>query len=455
MKLWKLATVATAVAILAGAAPAFADGGGAPAGTGWDGNPDTFTLGGSDSLYPVAQVINGQFNAMPGCITDINPEDPNLAQCLNPPDARNVNNGNYDHDAAFDAFPAGSTAGVQALVASSDAGGQCLIKDSVTGVYFAGHSYSPPIDVARSSSGATACNTGTAGTTTGAGRGDNVTHYQLTYWQFARDGVGLISFGSRSGINFTSADLVKIYKCQVTDWSDATLSFNQPSVTQAAGTIKLYGMNPSSGTYASLRDALRAAIPDSTFDIDSQACVQKLADGTYPFENDVKPLIKENTAADASNILWWSSWGELTTYPFKRNGTSSDSLAVPGSFNKYNGVAPTTFTIGTGNSYGLKRYFSFVTKKTDADLAQASDSTHFGSVSGGTSGKTGAIRQWISTVCSPQFQLGGTTNALATNPYNGLDYYTQFSADLSNFSLAVTTTADRVGGFGRCKVINT
>jgi ABC-type phosphate transport system substrate-binding protein len=318
--------------------------------------------------------------------------------------------GNYDHDVIVGAAATGSSAGVNALLS--------------TGVQ-----YNPAIDYARSSRGPSS----TAETD------------DATFWGFARDGIALITFGSRSGVSLTTQDLIDIYTCQKTNWSQ----FGLP-----AGPIIPWDMNSASGTYASFR----TFIGNPTFG----ACVRKLENGVAPFENDVKPLLADRgpdgvfgTADDdENNYLWWISFGNWSKYPYTKNGKVDGSgAAINSQLVTVDGTTPNATTI-FNSSYAYMRTLFHVTRDGDADCRQTPNTpgacdNAANSVYGATSGKAGAIRQFTQWLC-------GTNNAAhTTNVVTGNNYRVEIinALNAEGFQQLNTTTPGlRTAGYS-CQVL--
>jgi hypothetical protein len=105
------------------------------------------------------------------------------------------------------------------------------------------------------------------------------------------------------GTQFTPLDMYNIWNCSVTTWGSVTdlsgLGLN------AAAPIVPFGMQSSSGTEATFQGFLASAGGNSAFNIDAGACVRPQigivtgsgATPTYPFENDIKPIINQVNAS--------------------------------------------------------------------------------------------------------------------------------------------------------------
>ena len=353
-----------------------------PAGSGWDKNPDVALGGGSDTTYLVSQRLEVLYNGAPGCALTTSTASPNKGKCSDTTAAlTGIANGNYDHDVLASAAATGSSAGVNALLST-------------------GTQYNPAIDYARSSrpiSTAEAVDT--------------------TAWGYARDGIAVLTFGTRTGLSLTKQDLIDIYTCQKTNWSQ----FGQP-----AGTIIPWDMNTASGTYASFRTFLG----NPTFG----TCVRKQVGATNgPFENDVKPLLADtgpdlayNTADDdENNYIWWMSFGNWAKYTFTKDGVingpgPSAGAAIQSQLVTVDGAFPSAASI-FGSTYSIMRTLYHVTRDSDADCRQAAgtagacDNTT-NAVYGTTTGKGGAVREFTQWLCR------STASVQAVNSVTGQNY---------------------------------
>ena len=345
-----------------------------PSGSGWDKNPDVVIGGGSDTTYLVSQRLEVLYNGAPGCLITTSTTSANKGKCSDTTAAATgVINGNYDHDIMVSAAATGSSAGVNALLP--------------TGVQ-----YNPVIDYARSSRGP-------SGTETN----------DVTFWGFARDGIAVLTFGTRGSVALTRQNLIDIYTCLPTadDWSD----FGLP-----AGAIIPWDMNSASGTYS----AFRTYIGNPTFG----TCVRKLTTGAAPFENDVKPILADQGPVagygaddDENNYLWWMSFGNWQQYPYTKNGAIDGSgAAINSNLVTVEGTSPSDGSI-FNSTYAVMRTLFQVTKNTDADCRQVPGSAgvcdNVGAAVYGTSaGKGGAVReftQWLCRTSNTQHAINGVT----------------------------------------------
>jgi ABC-type phosphate transport system substrate-binding protein len=374
--------------------------------TGWDGVPNTIIGQGSDTTYDVMLALSDLYNNSPGCQvysgTGCGTDDIN--------DAR-YGSTNYDHDAVAQGYPTGSGAGINGLTTPAN--------------------YAQGINFARSSRKANAGET--------AAR---------TFWGYGVDGIAVISFGTRTGVSLTQANLNAIYHCQAgaTDWSN----FGQP-----AGTIVPWGMNSASGTAATFAgfvgftsDAAGVAA------LNSQACVRLLsgpdglshtADDVPPFENDTKPILSDPAGGTTSNYLWWMSFGVYSSVPFKGSNPNATGLPVlPGAnIAVVNGTTPSGGTI-LAQTYttGLLRLIYHVTLNTDADCVSpaggAGPCTNVdNSVFGATGGAGGAVREFTEFLCNPNSSQFGDEDAKAGSDRDAISG--------AQFRTAIVTTLNRNG----------
>jgi ABC-type phosphate transport system substrate-binding protein len=408
-----------ALSLFTGLATVHAD---PPPGTGWDKNPDVAVGGGSDTTYLVSQRLEALYNGAPGCTIDTGTTSVNKGKCADTSAApTGATNGNYDHDILVSATPTGSSAGVNALLPT-------------------GAQYTPAIDFARSSRGP-------SGTESGS----------TTFWGYARDGIAVVTFGSRSGLSLTKQQLINIYTCAVTDWSQ---------LGQPAGPIIAWDMNTASGTRASFLTYLGIGGAGQPA---LGSCVRKLnpvggAAAVGPFENDVKPILADSgpdltlgTADDnENNYVWWMSYGNWTTYPYTANGTvngTAGGTPITSNLVTVDGQSPSAASI-FNSTYTIMRTLFQVTRNTDADCRQAPGSAGAcdnvgATVYGSSLGKGGAVREFTQWLCR-------TSNAQqAVNPVTGRGYRTEVVGALNaeGFQqLSATVTGLRTAGYA-CQVL--
>jgi len=356
--------------------PAGAD----PADTGWDDKADIIVGQGSDTTYRVMSGLSDTYNAANGCVvatadsgTPPNYTSPLSGDCVVSGQTSTIIGGNWDHDIVANKYPVGSSQGVKELLTGR-------------------------VDYARSSRPPkTSGETGS------------------TFWGFAKDGITIVVMGGRAPLNITQAQAAGIWNCSITDW-------NQLDGSLPSAPIHPYGMNPSSGTKASMDTFLG-------FDANAGACVKKLSTNVFAFENDVKQLIDQPAAGTSlANSIWWGSYAEFKTYAFKRQ--SADYLSI-------NGVAVSNGTIAN-NSYPIKRYVYHVTKSADVSPIGG------GATAGADTGKGGAVRELTEWMCKPK--AGHTTS-----DYTGENLYDLNTGVISNNGFQRIPAAERTNG-GVCAV---
>ncbi len=409
-----------ALSLFTGLATVHAD---PPAGSGWDKNPDVVVGGGSDTTYLVSQRLETLYNGAPGCTIDTSTTSATKGRCIDPAGSAPTGpiNGNYDRDIVVSAAATGSSAGVNALLPT-------------------GAQYNPAIDFARSSRGPS----GTESAST-------------TFWGYARDGIAVITFGTRSGVALTKQNLIDIYTCAVTDWSQ---------LGQPAGPIIAWDMNTASGTRASFYTYIGVGGAGQPA---VGPCVRKLnpvggAAALAPFENDVKPILADTgpdqaagTADDnENNYVWWMSYGNWTTYPFTANGTVNGApggTPITSNLVAVDGATPSSASI-FNSTYSIMRTLFQVTRNTDADCRQSPGSAGAcdnvaAAVYGSTQGKGGAVREFTQWLCR-------TTNAQhAVSPVTGRGYRTEVVGALNaeGFQqLSGTVPGLRTAGYA-CQVL--
>ncbi|MFN8052148.1 MAG: substrate-binding domain-containing protein [Acidimicrobiales bacterium] len=352
----------------------------APTDSGWDDKVDTIVGQGSDTTYRVMGDLSLTYNAANGCVvatadtgTAPNFTAPLSGDCVVTGQTSTFTKGNWDHDLVVNKYPVGSSQGVKELLRGS-------------------------VDFARSSRPPkTSGETGS------------------TFWGYAKDGIAIVVMGGRTPFNITQAQAVGIWNCTITDW-------NQLDNTLPSAPIYPYGMNPSSGTKASMDSFLG-------FDANSGACVKKLSTNAYPFENDVKQLIDTPAPGTTlANSIWWGSYAELKTYAYKRQ--SADYMAIGGVEISNGSIAD--------NSYPIKRFVYHVTKSADV----APNGT--GGTTGATTGKPGAVRAFTEWMCKPKSQH-------ITSDYTNASLYDINTATITNNGFQRIPTIERTNG-GVCNI---
>ena len=194
----------------------------------------------------------------------------------------------------------------------------------------------------------------------------------------------------------------------------------------------------------------------------------KLGDGSFPLENNLAPLIADKATSTSptsvnnpENWIGWGSFGELSTFPFKNGGTSTvTSVVYTAGDLPINGVRPTPGNIGN-NTWAIGRTLYHVTKIADADCPQTvpgtcdfagnpgpviSGSNRDLNVTGGSSGKSGAIREFTRFLCRP------TTSQQGKDPYTGINNFTGISSGIAKAGYQIVPSGLRTSG-SRCHVI--
>jgi ABC-type phosphate transport system substrate-binding protein len=440
-KMLVLGSVAALAFALSGAIPAGAT---PPTGYGFDNTAHLIVGGGSDTTYKAMVNLTDLWDGAPGC-TIVTSNGATLNNCVTTNANPETNTlGNYQHDTVAQANPTGSGSGISALI---------------NGTAYNGTTGSPSF--ARSSRGPSGSELSSA-----------------TFWGFGEDGVQIVVFNNRGSIangadpvsnpKMSAQELHNIWNCTYTTWHQVpSLGINNGDPND--GPIVPWGIQTSSGTYATFRDYIRNATGDSSFDPDAGACVRKLASTSAPpFENDIKPLINDpavlsNSAASTDNPenwIWWGSFGELSTFSFKGQFTRSGTLYVANA-GPVLGFTPNTGNIAN-NTYPIDRTLYHVTKNTDADCPQTSPGTcdfpgnpgpTIGggpttdlNVTGGSSGTSGAVREFTRWLCRPS----GAQQTL--DPYTGTNYNSAITTALSKAGFTTVPSALRSSG-SRCQVL--
>ena len=388
---------------------------------------DFVYLGGSDTTYDVETRLVDLYNGSPGCATvngsgaatgDLDypiaePVAGNKATCAGTAGDPKLN---FDHDVVSNIFPTGSSAGV---VAAQN--GQWHIARS-----------------SRPLSG------GELTTMTQAG--------------IAKDGIAVMTFGTKTAGTFTKQQLENIYSCNGTR-SDAQGSglYSYQDLFGGSDTtlIHPYGMNSSSGTFATF-DTFVAPNPSPTA-APGTNCVEAIGNyanppfpaGTdYAFENDAKPVLADATAKGINHngVLWWGSFGVLQTYQFKRQGATFWSIdgdnAGPNP-----AVAPQTGTIGD-NTYPITRQLYRGVLDSTMTTTGTNGSNLVLSTTGATADQAGAARGFVEWTCQPNSYFA----TAPVNPNNNKSYFTEITGaiEAEGFQRVPAVTGER--NFGACSV---
>ena len=331
-----------------------------------------------------------------------------------------------------------------------------------------------------------------------------------TFWGVAADGVQVFTWGSvvsgttdstslgANTLGFTPTDLFNIYECIDTTWGQ----LSQYSAAVAAGDpvppsnapIVPWSMNSNSGTYADFNNYVSGQT-GNTFTADDHvaeysatnpggsatsptppagSCARELSStaNPLPLENDVKPLLEDVQANQGglnqtalstnnpANWVWFGSNGLLTAYQYLSN-PSLFGNSYKTSPQLLNGTPPSASTIG-GGTYPAERILNMVTRSTDATCplsgttcvltggpVNANGVTDI-NVMGGTSGPSGAVREFIRFLCRTKAQntfTSGTTTAFdPTDPYTGTADFTEIGQVITNSGFTLPPTADRSSG---------
>jgi len=363
--------------------------------SGQDNVNDNFLIGGSDTTYVVDSDVAALYNRSPGCTTQNSyGSTPALGSCLTPNNsAPAVNlNDNWDHDVATEIYPTGSGGGINAVIG---------------GTY----------DLARSSRELSA--------------GELTTQ---NAWAYGKDGVVVVTPAGRTVTSLTTAQVKGIYDCTITTWSQITGNGAD------TGTIHAYGMNDKSGTYATFQTFMGGQVPNNG------PCVEKIGTGAsafYPFENDLKPVLADAAAKGfvASDIVWWGSFGEFKSYPYKAQGVSNWSIDK--------GAGPVAAQTGTiaNDTYGITRFLYRITPNATAGLTGTNGANVVLSTTGATAGRAGAARRFTEWACQPLSYFGAST---ALNPFFGTSYYADMTAAIERSGFQRVPAAQR--NAGACKV---
>jgi ABC-type phosphate transport system substrate-binding protein len=439
-----------------------------------------------------------------------------FGQCL--PTSQTYNGGsaggNYDGDNISVAAPVGSSTGIASLNGShSGAAGTFAYEGTNASIPTTGDANAQnglsngygSVDFAFSSRGpkTSGGNCNTANPTTGAA-GDEL--QCDTFWGIAADGVEVFTWGSTVGgttdstnignlsSGLTGSDLYNIYTCAYTTWGqlpeyNAAVAAGD-SVPPSTAPIVPWSMNSTSGTYADFETFVNsndngqpALVPDTDAGYYSGGsgsnplpssptnCVRELSGSNpLPLENDVKPILTDvqqnqgglSTSATSTNNpanwVWFGSYGLLSAYPYLSSpslfGNQYQTIAAP-----LNGTLPNTTDIGNG-SYPALRILSLVTKKTDADCGSISNDNGTTDlyVSGGSSGKAGAVREFIRFVCRTKTEntytpaSGGTAFA-PVDPYTGVADYNEIGTTITGSGFTLIPQSLRSTG-SNCDVLS-
>jgi hypothetical protein len=308
---------------------------------------------------------------------------------------------------------------------------------------------------------------------------------------------GATNSGGTGG--FSAQDLYNIYTCNVVasggagantwgalpEWqavNSAYLSANSsatsdPNLPAANAPIVPYSINSTSGTLGDFENYINANVP---------------AAHCLPLENDVKPLITDAQnnaftppaypsgttspyAANATypagitttatspqnpiNWLWFGSSGLLSQFPYLSGGTvsgvtfSTGSVPIASSSETSDGLNPNTGDINSG-TYPIGRVLSVVTPKAFADCPVTNSVCNFTAtpgptngngvadlnVTGATSGRGGAVREFIRFLCRKSATLE------PTDPYTGLGTLAEIGTDVASSGFTGLPVAEKSSG---------
>jgi len=185
-----------------------------------------------------------------------------------------------------------------------------------------------------------------------------------------------------SAPSLSADDLFHIWNCSGgtgtsghVRWSDIIPSIT-PGGTDDADIVP-WQMNTASGTFATFQNYIKnnaSGVPTG-WSPNAQACDRKLADGSLPLENDIKPLINDPASLgtgtsnnNPENWMWWGSFGVFSAFPYTSSYARSATTWTAKDA-AINGITP-----GTGNilqlTYPISRTLFHVTRKSDADCVK-------------------------------------------------------------------------------------
>jgi ABC-type phosphate transport system substrate-binding protein len=465
--------VALVASPLVAASPAGAS---PPTGYGFDNTSHVIMGGGSDTTFAVQTDLGKVWNLSQkgGCQLVTGSTSSSLGTCVVPSPNNPETNTlvNYQHDTIGQAPDVGSSAGVSALNGMNPvnySGTLRPIPAAVDGGACDGGSTGNLPDFARSSRGPK--------TSGGNAPGGNELTCN-TFWGFAQDGIEVTVFNQRGaqvqsapGSAITANELYHIWNCDYDTWSDI------PSLGIAVGSandgpIVAWGMNSSSGTYATMNDYLIAnGGAPAGWAANNQACVKKkiAATNIYALENDIEEIVNSpditsfstanNSPNNPKNWIWWGSFGAFSAYPALsktvRFGTTVTAIAA-----KVNGVLPSTSGI-LANTYPIGRTLYHVTRVSDVDCpAPAALCDFTGSpgpaipaggtdlnVAGGTSGPSGAVREYTRFICRLSAAQQGK------NPFTDVNLFSEVTGALNKSGFVTVPVALRSPG-SRCRVLS-
>jgi ABC-type phosphate transport system substrate-binding protein len=439
-------------------------------GYGWEPSPafgHIIVGAGSDTTYRVMTSLSDLYGGSGGCLVDLSAATANT--CLaNASQGDATLLGNWQHDTVAEAYPSGSGAGIGTL--------------NGTGSYDGTVGGAP--NFARSSRS-----------------NNNAAELAAdTFWGFAEDGIQVDVWNTRGTggsllnpapdpngtvaahtLKLTWATLNGIWTCGITQWSQIPELGITPGGPED-GPIVPWTMNAKSGTHDTFEKDVQNGSGNANFHVNTNSCDRELANGSFPFENDTKPILTDaqnnadlrvggltGTPAGLSasatstqnpvNWIWFGSFGEMSTFTFKYkftvNGTVYQAYPAP-----VQGFVPGNSNVGDG-SYPLARELYIVTKFADADCPRTGvspnatcDPTQYATgpalptagndinVAGGTGGLSGAVREFVRFVCrnsAAQYPL---------DPYTGKNYSAEVSGAFTASGFTTIPLASRQ--IGKC-----
>jgi ABC-type phosphate transport system substrate-binding protein len=391
-----------------------------PANTGRDAVANQVLSGGSDTTYRMESDLSVLYNGSPGC-SQIRSSYPLQCNPLSGSDPKGPNgadssalNDNWDHDAITQDYPTGSGGGIAAL----DAGTLQIARSSKLDVTTTKHFYA-----------------------------------------YADDGLAVGTLGSRTPTQLTIGQLTQIWSCNVPAANGFPINtwgaLLGASTLNPSDTIRVYGMNTTSGTYGTFKGFIGV-------DPDGFSCDNKVATlGDYPFENDFKPVVADANSKtyNLSDVIWFGSLGELLTYPYKADGAnlwpivdSTGQTVTPDKSNIQ--INPANISNpALPHPYPLRRYLFRAVLKADLDFSGVpggnAQLVPGGNVNAITvTGSHGAAADYALWGCQPTsyFDAAGTNTAL--DPYTGATYATEVNGAITNDGFQRIPGVDR--RFGAC-----
>jgi ABC-type phosphate transport system substrate-binding protein len=479
----KAAILASAIAVVGAVFAAGPAGANPPTGYGFDDTSHVVVGGGSDTTYIVNQLLaddwaHSDFGNTGGC-TISTAVAAGINECVANANPETNDLGNWQHDTLTNANPAGSGAGIASL-------------NGFNGATYGGTANGGNVDFARSSRGAK----GTGGNCSG---GNELTCD--TFWGFGQDGIQITSWQTRHNDTnngtalanhaITPLELFHIFNCDFKNWSDVP-SLGITAGAANDGPIVPWGMQTSSGTFSTFQSFIQAQpgvpagwSPDAPTGVNNTGvgtidsythkvgCARQLSNTSFPFENDMKPLINDpaaistdhNSVDDPVNWITWSSFGVMQSFTFLSQPTRTTN---PGSgvqynttFTGVNGVLP-SFNRIQANTWAIGRTLYHVTRKADADCPLTGSACDFSgnpgptanvtgtadlNVTGGASGVSGAVREFTRWLCRPD------SSHQQSDPVYGTNYDSKITGDLSADGFTVVPGALITTGT-RCHVVH-